>query len=180
MDAAQEAVIISDGGVNANSALAFLMLERLGQKKVSVLLESVDDWGLAGFSLTKEPTIVGPRKSPKDVAVPTTTYSASIKPGIVIRETPNTQGPFPKVYIASGKALPTKVPDGKVFHVPHTELVNADGTPKAAKDIWNILVKAGLPRYAEIICFADDPGEAAANYFILKLLGYPDVKVLVT
>ena len=26
----------------------------------------------------------------------------------------------------------------------------------------------------------DDPGEAAANYFILKLLGYPDVKVLVT
>ena len=37
---------------------------------------------------------------------------------------------------------------------------------------------AGLPRYAEIICYADEPGEAAANYFILKLLGYPDVKVL--
>ena len=32
--------------------------------------------------------------------------------------------------------------------------------------------------YAEIICYADEPGEAAANYFILKLLGYPDVKVM--
>ena len=49
--------------------------------------------------------------------------------------------------------------------------------PKAAKDILNILVKAGLPRYAEVICIADNPGEAAANYFILKLMGYPDVKV---
>jgi hypothetical protein len=28
------------------------------------------------------------------------------------------------------------------------------------------------------VSFSDDPGEAAANYFILKLMGYPDVKVL--
>jgi hypothetical protein len=27
-------------------------------------------------------------------------------------------------------------------------------------------------------CVSDDPGEAAANYFILKLMGFPDVKVL--
>ena len=36
-----------------------------------------------------------------------------------------------------------------------------------------------VPRYAELVSFSDDPGEAAANYFILKLMGYPDVKVLV-
>ena len=51
--------------------------------------------------------------------------------------------------------------------------------PKAAKDIWNILTKAGVPRYAELVFFSDDPGEAAANYFVLKLMGYPDIKVLV-
>lgn len=39
-------------------------------------------------------------------------------------------------------------------------------------------MKAGVPRYAELVSFADDPGEAAANCFILKLMGYPDVKVL--
>jgi 3-mercaptopyruvate sulfurtransferase SseA len=63
--------------------------------------------------------------------------------------------------------------------MPYTDLLNADGTPKAAKDIWNALVKAGVPRYAEITSFSDEPGEAASNYFILKLMGYPDVKVLV-
>ena len=180
VDPAFEAVIVSDGGVNASSALAYLMLEKLGQKKVSVLTDSVDDWGLGGFTLTKEATTVGPLKSPKDLAIPATTYTANVRPGIVTSDTQSTQGPYPKVYIASGKTMPAKVQDGKVIHVPYTDLVNAEGTPKAANDIWTILVKAGLPRYAEIICFSDDPGEAAANYFILKLLGYPDVKVLVT
>ena len=51
--------------------------------------------------------------------------------------------------------------------------------PKDAKDIWAILTKAGVPRYAELVAFSDDPGEAAANYFVLKLMGYPDIKVLV-
>ena len=180
VDAAYETVIVSDGGLNASSAMAFVMLEKLGQKKVSILTDSADDWGIGGFTLTKEATTVGPRKSPKDLAIPATTYKASVRAGVVTSEVPATQGPYPKVYIASGKTMSAKVQDGNVIHVPFTDLVNAEGSPKAAKDIWTILVKAGLPRYAEIICFADDPGEAAANYFILKLMGYPDVKVLVT
>ena len=65
-----------------------------------------------------------------------------------------------------------------VVHVPYTSLLNADGTPKAAKEIWNILSKAGVSRYAEIVTVSDDPGEAAANYFILKLMGFPDIKML--
>jgi hypothetical protein len=140
----------------------------------------VDDWGLGGYPLTKEATTVGPRKSPQDLAVPVTTYPANTRPGIMTSDPQGNQGPYPKVYLASGKTVPVKGQDAKVIHLPYTDLLNPDGTPKAAKDIWSILVKAGLPRYAEIICFADDPGEAAANYFILKLMGYPDVKVLVT
>ena len=175
---AYEAVIISDGGVNAGSAMAYLMLDKLGQKKVSLLSDSVDGWGLAGFTLTKEATTIGPAKSPKDLAIPATTYPANIRTGVVISDPAQKPGPYAKVFIASGRNMPNKAFDGKVIHVPHTELINADGSPKAAKDIWAILVKAGLPRYAEIICYADEPGEAAANYFILKLLGYPDVKVM--
>jgi thiosulfate/3-mercaptopyruvate sulfurtransferase len=57
--------------------------------------------------------------------------------------------------------------------------LNSYGTPKTAKDIWNILKKAEVPRYAELICISYDPGEAAANYFILKTMGYPDIKVLI-
>ena len=91
----------------------------------------------------------------------------------------DTRDLYPRIYVASGKALPARTPDGNVIHVPYTELLNANGTPKAANDIWDTLVKAGVPRYAEILSFSDDPGEAAAIYFILKLMGYPDVKVLV-
>jgi 3-mercaptopyruvate sulfurtransferase SseA len=103
----------------------------------------------------------------------------NVRKGVIIADTKSTQGVYPKVLIASGKELPARTLDGKVVHVPYTDLLNADGTPKAAKDIWNILVKAGVPRYAELVCFSDDPGEAAVNYFVLKLMGYPDIKVLV-
>ena len=179
VDVAYEAVIVSEGGLNPDSALAFLLLEKLGQKRMSVFSDSVDDWGFAGFPLDKESDAADPKKAPQGLPIVPTAYPVNLRPGIVTSIPQGAQGPYPKVYIASGKSLPAKVPEGKVIHVPYTELLNANGTPKAAKDIWNVLVKAGVPRYAEIISFSDDPGEAAANYFILKLMGYPDVKVLV-
>ena len=64
------------------------------------------------------------------------------------------------------------------MHVPYTDLLGANHIPKPAAEIHNILAKAGVPRYAEIIVVADDPGDAAVNYYIMKLMGYPDVKVL--
>jgi 3-mercaptopyruvate sulfurtransferase SseA len=85
---------------------------------------------------------------------------------------------YPKVFIASGKDVPAKAQDGKVVHLPYSDFLDAAGRPKAAKDIWSILVKAGVPRYAELVCFSDDPGEAAVVYYFLKLMGYPDIKVL--
>jgi thiosulfate/3-mercaptopyruvate sulfurtransferase len=178
VDVTNEAVIVSDGGLNPDSALAFLMLEKLGQKRVSVFSDSVDDWGFAGFPLNKETDTPDPKKAPGPIISPTA-YAADLRPGILIGDSQGTKGLYPKVYIASGKSLPTKMPDGKVIHVPYTDFLNANGTPKAANDIWNILVKAGVPRYGELISISDDPGEAAVNYFILKLMGYPDVKVLV-
>jgi thiosulfate/3-mercaptopyruvate sulfurtransferase len=179
VDAAYEAVIVSEGGLNPDSALAFLLLETLGQKRVSVLSDSVDDWGFAGFPLNKETDTADPKKAPPVLFTAPRAYPVNLRPGIVISDPQGTQGLYPKVYIASGKSLPAKMPDGKVIHMPYTELLNTDGTPKAANDLWNTLVKAGVPRYAEIVSFSDDPGEAAANYFVLKMMGYPDVKVLV-
>jgi 3-mercaptopyruvate sulfurtransferase SseA len=87
-------------------------------------------------------------------------------------------GVYPKVYLATGKSLPAKLPEGKVIHVPYTELVTADGKPRSAMEIWTVLTKAGVPRYSEIVTVSDDPGEAAAGYFILRMMGYPDIKAL--
>ncbi len=179
VNASDEAVVISGAGLTTDSALAFAMLEKLGQKKVSVFMDSMDKWAQLGYSVTKDATVVAPHKVPHDLSIPPTTYPGNVRKGVIIADPKSTQGLYPKVFIASGKNVPAKAQDGKVVHVPYTDLLNADGTPKAAKDIWNILAKAGVPRYGELVCFSDDPGEAAANYFILKLLGYPDIKVLV-
>jgi len=169
VDMGEEAVIISNGGLNPDSALAYLALEQLGQKRVSVLADSMDDWAFAGLALddAKKPA---PPQAPK-------AYPAQLRDGLLTRDPKATHGLYPKVYIASGKSLPARVPDGKVIHVPYTDLVNADGKPKEAKDIWAVLVKAGVPRFAEIVTLSDDPGEAATNYFVFRLMGYPDVKV---
>jgi thiosulfate/3-mercaptopyruvate sulfurtransferase len=179
VNATHEAVVISGAGLTKDSALAFVMLEKLGQKKVSVFMDSMDKWAKLGFDVKKDATVVGPKQVPHDLSIPPTTYPGNVRKAVIIADPKSTQGSYPKVLIASGKNVPAKAQDGKVVHVPYTDLLNADGTPKAAKDIWNILAKAGVPRYAELVCFSDDPGEAAVNYFILKLMGYPDIKVLV-
>jgi thiosulfate/3-mercaptopyruvate sulfurtransferase len=183
VNASDEAVVVSGAGLTKDSALAFVMLEKLGQNKVSLFTDSMDTWTQRGQHLSKDATAVGPKKGPRDVAIAPTTYPDNFRKDVVITDPKSTQGAYPKVYIASGKDLPTKAgvsaTDAKVVHVPYTDLVNADGTPKSAIDIWNVLSKAGVPRYAELVCFSDDPGEAAVNYFILKLMGFPDIKVLV-
>ena len=179
VNASYEAVIISGAGLTKESALAFVMLEKLGQKKVSVFIDSLGKSARLGLVLTKETTVIGPKKSPMDLSILPTIYPKNFLKEVIISDAKNTKGVYPKIFIASGKNVPAKVSDNKVVHVPYTDLLDADGTPKAANEIWNILIKAGVPRYAELICFSDDPSEAAVNYFILKLMGYPDIKVWV-
>ena len=180
VDIRHEAVVVSGAGLTKDAALAFVLLEQLGQTKVSVLIDPVDRWAPGGITVTKDATVVGPKKAPRDLTIPPTTYTAKVRSDVILTDPKSSQGVYPKVFIASGKEVPAGAQEGKVVHVPYTDLLNPDGTPKAAKDIWNILAKAGVPRYAELVCFSDDPGEAAANYFILKLMGFPDIKVLVS
>ena len=178
VDASYEAVVMSGAGLTKDSALAFLALQALGQSKVSVYMDSLEKGAQFGFAPTKDATVVGPKKSPQDVSIPPTSYPANLREGVIIHDAESAPGIYPKLFIASGKEMPAKTPGDKVVHVSYSELVNDDGSLKAAKDIWTTLSKAGVPRYAELICFSDDPGEAAANYFVLKLMGFPDVKVL--
>lgn len=178
VNSSYEMVIISGKGISQDAALAFLMLENLGQIKTSVFLDSHERWVELGFKLTKDATIVSAQKIPDVLSILPNDYPENIRRDVIIADSKSTQGHYPKVFIASGKNVPAKAQEGKVVHVPYTDLLNSDGTPKAAKDIWKILSAAGVPRYAELVCYSDDPGEAAVNYFILKLMGYPDIKVL--
>jgi 3-mercaptopyruvate sulfurtransferase SseA len=179
VNASLEAVVISGGLLTKDAALAFLMMENLGQKKVSVFMDSMDKWAKPGFPLTKDSTVVGTKKGPDPLSIPLMPYPGNVRRDVIITELKSAHGFYPRIIIASGKDMPVKALEGKVVHLAYTDLVNGDGTLKAAKDIWKTLASAGVTRYAELVCFSGDPGEAAVNYFILKLMGFPDVKVLV-
>ena len=174
---AHEAVILSEGGLTPGAALAFLALEQLGHAKVSVLMASVDDWGLQGFELTKEPTRVGRPQSPREITVPAAIYSARPRAPVLISDARSTPGEYPKVFVASGKAAPARALPGPSLALPHSDLLNADGRPKTAPELWQRISAAGVPRHAEVVLVADDLAEAAINYYIFRLMGWPDVKV---
>ena len=182
VDSSHEAVIVSGGGLTKDAALAYVMLENLGQTKVSLFMESLDSVDVLdrlarkAFALTKDATVVGKPTKPADLAIPPARYESLARGAVVVGDA--RAGAGTKVYIASGAGVLTRPLEGKVVHVPFSDLLNADRTPKAAKDIWTVLSKAGVPRYAELVTVSDEPGEAAANYYLLKLMGFPDVKVL--
>ncbi len=172
-----EAVVVSDGGLTGDAALAFLALESLGQQRVSIFTDSLDRWVDRGLDVARPAATAGAAGP----IGPVTPYAAKPRQGLIVNELAQTQGRFPKVFVASGAVAPAHAPvspsAGTVVHLPYTQLLQADGLPKPAKDIWALLEKAGVPRYAEIVLFADAPGDAAVNYVIFRLMGFADVKV---
>lgn len=173
INSGDEAVIVSAGGLDGDAALAFALLEHAGQRKVSLLLESVDEWGLRGLPLEK----AAPAPSAATAPAVAATWRPEQPRDVIVTDPRAPGGAYPTVLLESGRTRAAA--SSAAIHVPYTDLLNADGTPKAAKDIWTILAKAGLPRHARVVTTADDPREAAINYTVLRLMGWPDVRVLV-
>jgi 3-mercaptopyruvate sulfurtransferase SseA len=140
-------------------------LQSLGIPRVSILTTGTDEWALRGLPWDKKPTAAKPtRISEGSRAVLTTTADA--------------RGSIPRVYIASGTALPSEAPPGTVVHLPANRLVNDDGSVKPAAELWAAISKASVPRYAQLVFVADDVGDAAINYYVFQLMGYPNLRVL--
>jgi thiosulfate/3-mercaptopyruvate sulfurtransferase len=174
---AHEIVLVSDNGLTPGAALAFLALEQAGHGRVSVLMDSVDEWALRGGELTKDPTRVGPPSGPKDFAVPPARYTPQPREGLVLRDPKAAPGEYPTVYVAAGRSAPSQRPDGRVVTLPYADLLDSAGRPRPASELWTKIDKAGVPRQARLVVFADDPAEAAVDYYVLRLMGWPDVKV---
>lgn len=174
-----EALVMTGTGLTPDAALVFLALEAAGQKRVSLLAEGLEQAATKGLAVNDA---AKPAATPAATPAPVATkraYPVAPRVGTIIRDPAETRGQYPKVFVASdAKPVATNLP-GKVVQVPYTLLLRPDGTPKAAKDLWKVLSDAGIPRYAELVTVADDAGAAAVNYLVLKLMGFPDVKVLV-
>jgi thiosulfate/3-mercaptopyruvate sulfurtransferase len=163
--AGHETVIVSERGLDKSSALAFLALQALDLPRVSVLMTGTDEWALRGLPMTKASAAVAPTRIGEGSRAVTTTLAVA-------------PGSAPRVYVASGTALPSDAPPGTVLHLPASRLVNDDGSVKPAPDLWTAISKAGVPRHAQLVFVADDIGEAAMNYYVFQLMGYPNLRVL--
>lgn len=174
VDARHEAVIVSGGGLTEAAALAYVALEQGGYPSLSLMLSSTDDWVQRGFELSKQPTEVGKAKDPTAPSVPAVEATALAR-----RAAPAAASPLPAIHLALG-AKPGAAPaaDAKFVHLPYRELLDADGRPLPAAELWSRLDKAGVSRFARIVLVGPDPGPSAVGYVLLKLMGYPAVQLM--
>lgn len=163
VDINHEAVIFSGGGITKESALAFALLKSLGQNRVSLFTQTIDEYKSFGFKTETQSTETKP-----------VNYSPAYTNDVFIGEN-TAKGIYDEVYIVSGAV--NNPPKGKVINIDYTQFLNSVGKPKEAKEIWGIMKNAGVPRYARIVCYSNDAGESAVNYFIFTLMGFPDVKI---
>jgi 3-mercaptopyruvate sulfurtransferase SseA len=164
VEPAYETVIVSERGLDKPAAVALLALQSLDVARVSVLTTGADEWALRGLPWAKTTAAAKP-----------TRYAKGSR---AVLATPEAPASTPRVYIASGAALPTEPLPGPVIHLPSNRLVNDDGGVKPAAELWPAISKAGVPRHAQLVLVADDVGDAAINYTVLRLMGYTNLRVL--
>lgn len=175
VDPTLETVIVSERGLDGDAALAFVLLERLGKARTSVLNVALEDWAMGGQPLARAPTVVGRPASREQLDVPPAVFRTALRPHVVASadEAPSA---FARVTWWAGAASAPSAPAGAV-RVPVATLFDKDGRLLPAAALWSQLNKAGLPRYARIVTAADDPADAALAYLVLRLLGHPDARV---
>ncbi len=165
-------------GLSKESALAYFMLKFMGQTKTGIGYSSVENWKEIGQKMTERPTVVRAPEVPWDLALNPTDYKALGQLGMIadLEKKPV----FPRIFVDSGEKASTtiKVP-GEARHVPYTGAAKGEiGMLDWVKVYWHFKKDNNLPKLAEIVCFADDPAEAAFNWFALKQAGYPNVTIL--
>ncbi|WP_374657531.1 rhodanese-like domain-containing protein [Inhella sp.] len=163
----RELVLVgAHSGLSPDKALALVLLHDLGHAQASALDESVDDWALAGGDMEKgapnartaptpAPRWQAPARSLRTAQIPSPSAGAHRQ---WLGPTPTAQRP--------GAALRA------------SSLLQANGQPQPAWQLWETLRKVGVDRYAELLVDLPDSGEAAQLLWLLQLAGMPKVQVV--
>jgi thiosulfate/3-mercaptopyruvate sulfurtransferase len=145
----QEAVLVSArAGLDADKALALVLLESLGQWRVSLLRDTLTDWELMGAALDKGGPLPVPRARdylvlPRDGLLATGDEGASAL----------------QLDASVGLNLPA---------------LQQAATPWRR---WELLTQSGVQPDAPLLATATDPGDAALGYLLLRSLGLPQIRV---
>lgn len=176
---AEMETVICDAGIRPTTALFFWLLEYLGHPEVSLCRDGVAGWEDAGFELTAEATIIDEPQDPIDVAVHPKDFAA--QPQSALRLTSADQARiddrFARSWLVLAEEVPEAVPADEYAHLPWEQLLTEDGRLQTAAALYTALDEAGVHRFSEIVCYSDQPAEAAVGYLALRLLGYPLVRL---
>jgi hypothetical protein len=126
-------------------------------------MDSTEAWAERGFELAR----------PTGAALAAKPYALSTAAGPLIRDARQAEGQFPQLRVAAQATGAAQIV------LPPAQFLDATGAPKPAKEIWKLLEKAAVPRYAQLLLEAETPGDAAINYAVLRLMGFADLKVLI-
>lgn len=175
-----DVVLMAEGGLTRDLALAQAALEQLGLPSVSLLLASPDDWALAGRELTREATAIRPARNLQDMAVP----PGPLQPLLQLQARPlwvaegaAGTGEFATVRVDLGAQTTARSGPEPVVHLPAAQLLDPNGSPQPAAKLWTLLDKAGVPRHARLLLQADEPGDAAIGLVVFRLMGWPDLRL---
>ncbi len=159
----QEVVLVSgNSGLDADKALAMVLLESVGQWRVSLLRDTVDEWALSGGALEK-----GEGK----LRASAQTYPMQAAAEWVVQPADSISA----VVLDLDVRQPERSGDG--VSLPLALMLEPSGQPRSAWQRWEQLMKAGVASDATLIVRASDPGDAALGFVLLRQLGLPTLKV---
>ena len=171
-------VVVVDETVTPETTLLFWLLQYLGHDRVSVAAEGLIGWEAAGQALATEDTVIADPITPIDVAIHPTTFTAMLQADLRLRAPDEQTGyPFSRVWVVSAPEVPDDIPVETYRHVPWAQNLTDAGLLESAGALWTLYEDAGVSYFSEIICYSDDPAEATMTYFVLRLLGFPQVAV---
>jgi len=171
-------VAVYDDEISSSATFLFWLMEYFGHEKVSVYKDGFASWSSSGYNVTQDDTIITEQTHAFDVAVSPKTYNISFQnqKRLADKEEP-VLGVFPKVWIVSSEKVPENVPADDYVHIPWGDNMYGDDKIKSAADLWGIYEEAGVSKFSEVVCYSNSIQEAAFTYFVLKLLGFPNVRV---
>ncbi|MGM0556089.1 MAG: sulfurtransferase [Myxococcota bacterium] len=170
--------VVCDDVITPRVTAMFWLLEYLGHPEVSVCADGIDGWQ-SSYDLTSDPTIIAEPSSPLDVAVHPTVFSAAIDDtrAVASDETPKIDSRFSRTWVVASESAPSGLPTEDHVTIPAAEHLTETGTMLSAWDLWTLYDDAGVGKFTEVVIAADSVAEATVNYFALRLLGFPMVRV---
>jgi len=182
IDQETEAVIY-DEYVSPRSSLLFWLMEYLGHKKISILNGGLTSWMKNGFRVSNSDTIIAMPRHKFDIAISPKIYKIeSLNKKIIYYEDIDScrRSSIFLVCTKEDILFLTSKNVEVIKQIPWQDYIDSSGSFKKAGDLATIFESKQIYKHNEIICYSKSIAESTFSYFVLRLMGYPNVRVLFT